>query len=87
MTELRLEIEFSDGLIGILDFAAVSARGGVFDRLRDPSYFSRVAIGESGRYIEWPEELDFCADALWLETQKAVKSADIPQSIASTAAP
>jgi hypothetical protein len=24
-------------------------------------------VGEGGRYIEWPGELDFCADALWLQ--------------------
>jgi len=24
-------------------------------------------IGERGRSLEWPGEIDFCADALWFE--------------------
>jgi len=40
---------------------------GVFVRLGDPAFFSRVSIGERGRSLEWPGELDFCADALWFE--------------------
>jgi len=26
-----------------------------------------LKIGEGGRSLEWPGELDFCADALWFE--------------------
>jgi hypothetical protein len=40
---------------------------GVFTAFSDPSFFSQVRVGEGGRSLEWPGELDFCADALWFE--------------------
>ena len=30
----------------------------------EAGFFSQAAIGKRGRYIQWPGELDFCADAL-----------------------
>ena len=40
---------------------------GVFSILADPATFARVHVGEHGRSLEWPGEIDFCADALWFE--------------------
>ena len=40
---------------------------GVFKRLAEPEFFMRVGIGERGRSLEWPGDIDFCADALWFE--------------------
>jgi hypothetical protein len=40
---------------------------GVFRALADPAVFAQVRVGENGRSLEWPGELDFCADALWFE--------------------
>lgn len=40
---------------------------GVFATLADPATFMQVRIGERGRSLEWPGEIDFCADALWYE--------------------
>jgi hypothetical protein len=50
-----------------MDFAPKAARGGVFAPLSDPSHFARFSIGERGRFLAWPDDLEFCADALWLE--------------------
>ena len=33
----------------------------------DYGFFRRAMIGEHGRTLTWPGELDFCADALWLQ--------------------
>jgi hypothetical protein len=41
---------------------------GVFTAFSDPDFFAQVRVGEGGRSLEWPRELDFCADALWFET-------------------
>jgi Protein of unknown function (DUF2442) len=41
---------------------------GVFAPLADPAFFVQVRIGEGRRSLEWPGELDFCADALWFKT-------------------
>lgn len=40
---------------------------GVFAPLADPAVFAQVHVGERGRSLEWPGEIDFCADALWFE--------------------
>jgi hypothetical protein len=40
---------------------------GVMSALADPALFAKVRIGEHGRSLEWPGEIDFCADALWFE--------------------
>lgn len=40
---------------------------GVFAPFADPTFFARARVGEGGRSLEWPGELDFCADALWFE--------------------
>jgi hypothetical protein len=48
---------------------------GVFAAVADPAVFAQVRVGERGRSLEWPGEIDFCADALWFETHPA----DAPQ--------
>ena len=63
----KLRLTYADGETIVVDFTPVIQRGGVFAPLSDPEFFSQVSIGERGRYIQWPGELDFCADALWLE--------------------
>lgn len=62
-----LRLVFADGEERVVDFKPVIQRGGVFTRLSDPQLFARVSVSKDGRYIEWPGEIDFCADALWLE--------------------
>ena len=63
----KLRLIYSAGETIVVDFTPIIQRGGVFAPLSDPAFFSQVSIGERGRYIQWPGELDFCADALWLE--------------------
>jgi hypothetical protein len=40
---------------------------GVFAAFSDPAFFAQARVVEGGRSLEWPGELDFCADALWFE--------------------
>lgn len=60
----RLSLTYDDGVTGEVDFGSIIQRGGVFSALDDPEFFRRVEISDDGRYIVWPGELDFCADAL-----------------------
>jgi Protein of unknown function (DUF2442) len=63
-------LRFDDGAEGEVDFGPNVGRG-VFAPWTDYSFFRQAAIGEQGRTLTWPGELDFCADALWLKvTQK-----------------
>ncbi len=36
-------------------------------KVREWAVFGTVSVGRRGRFLEWPGELDFCADALWFE--------------------
>jgi hypothetical protein len=62
----RVWLRFDDGVEGEADFSAHVGQG-VFAPWTDYTFFRQAAIGEHGRTLTWPGELDFCADALWLE--------------------
>ncbi len=42
---------------------------GVFAAFSDPAFFAQAQVGDRGRSLEWPGEIDFCADALWFEAR------------------
>lgn len=65
----QLLLQYAGGEEVLVDFQSVIERGGVFASLADPQFFAQVKVGERGRYIEWPGNLDFCADALWQQGQ------------------
>jgi hypothetical protein len=62
----RVWLRFDDGVEGEVDFSAHVGKG-VFAPWTDYAFFHQAAIGERGRSLEWPGELDFCADSLWLQ--------------------
>ena len=60
----RLQVQFVDGLTGIVDMAALvaSPSAGVFARLRDTAIFTHVHI-EFGA-VAWPGEIDLAPAAM-----------------------
>ena len=64
-TGRRLRLRFADGRSGTVDLGELVARGGVFDRLRDDAAFAQVRVGKGGRWLEWPGDIDLCADSLY----------------------
>jgi hypothetical protein len=67
----ELRLTYVDGAEVLVDFKPVIEVGGVFARLKDLDFFNQVKIGSRGRSIEWPDEIDFCADALRMDGQSA----------------
>jgi hypothetical protein len=61
----RVWLRFGDGVEGVADFSA-KPRLGVFSGWSDYEFFRQAVVGEFGT-LEWPGELDFCPDALWLQ--------------------
>jgi hypothetical protein len=61
----RLRIRYSDGFEGEVDLSNLVGQG-VFTLWNDYAAFERVHIGEHGQ-IAWNEEIDLCADALYLQ--------------------
>lgn len=59
----RLEVEFSDGLRGVLEYAD-RLKGPVFEVIRDPARFAEVGIDEFGA-VCWPGGPDLAPDAMY----------------------
>ena len=66
----RLEIEFSNGTVGVRDFSFVTEKTGpMAEPLKDPAYFARVFI-EDG-VLTWPHGYDWDPIALHDEMKEA----------------
>jgi len=64
---LTLEVKFSDGLKGTVLFKP-SHLTGVFESLKNESYFNQVFIDHG--VVTWPGELDLAPDAMHDEIKK-----------------
>jgi hypothetical protein len=65
VSDYRLGVTFSDGAVGVLDFAPqVVGRGGMFQLLEDMRVFKQVTVDQDAGKIVWPNGVDFCPDVL-----------------------
>jgi hypothetical protein len=56
--EFKLELEFSDGTVGVRDFESVLQRSGpMVQPLKDSAYFARVFIEDGA--LTWPNGYDW----------------------------
>jgi hypothetical protein len=67
--EYRLRLTFQDGTVGDVDFATHEWRG-VFEPLRDPSYFARVEVDPEAGTIAWPNGVDMAPEPLYEEARR-----------------
>lgn len=65
LKDYRLELEFDDGLCGVVNLADLVGKG-VFALWRDRQAFEQVRIGSSGELV-WGDQVDLCPDALYLK--------------------
>jgi hypothetical protein len=66
----KLEIEFSDGTVGVRDFASIATKTGpMVQPLKDPGYFARVFIEDGA--LTWPNGYDWDPIALHNEMKEA----------------
>jgi hypothetical protein len=61
----RLRLSYADGVTGVVDLSHLVGKG-VFQLWNDPEALGRVSIGTGGE-VRWSDEVDLCADALYLE--------------------
>lgn len=61
----RLYVEYSDGIKGEVDLSYLTGRG-VFSAWDGPRFFNQVRIGPS-QQIAWDDDMELCADALYLK--------------------
>lgn len=67
LSGFRLKLTYAGERSIHVDFSDKIQEGTVTAPLADPELFKQVKISYDGRAIEWPGEVDFCADALWFE--------------------
>ena len=61
----RLRLSFADGVVGEVDVSRLVGRG-VFRLWNDATAFENLSIGSAGE-LRWSDEVDLCADALYME--------------------
>lgn len=61
----HLYLEFADGTKGEVNLSRLVGRG-VFRVWNDHRFFENVHIGDH-REIQWDDEIELCADSLYLE--------------------
>ncbi len=59
-------LTWANGATTVSRFRHLVGRG-VFAAFTNPAFFAQTRVGERGRSLDWPGEIDFCADALWFE--------------------
>jgi hypothetical protein len=61
----RIYLEFSDGNKGEVDLSDLAGKG-VFKVWNDYEFFEKVHLGDH-REIKWNDEIELCADSLYLK--------------------
>lgn len=67
--DLRLLLTFENGEKRRVDMAKLIRLDGVFEPLRDPTYFRRVRVNPDVGTIVWPNGADLCPDVLYEQSQ------------------
>jgi Protein of unknown function (DUF2442) len=65
----RLRLLFDDGTVGDVDFSSREWTG-VFEPLRDPSYFAQVRVDPEASTIVWPNGLDMAPEPLYEQARR-----------------
>ena len=65
LSDYKIWIKYSDGVEGEVDLSHLVGKG-VFSSWEDINVFQNFHI-ENGRAITWTDQIDLCADALYLQ--------------------
>src|SRR5438132_12317621 len=78
-------LTWANGATTVSRFSHLVGKG-VFAPFAEPAFFAQARVGEGGRSLEWPGELDFCADALWFKAHPEDAPEQSPQPTGGEAA-
>ena len=67
LEDYKINLNFDDSTTLVFDLKNYFHKGSVFQILKKKHYFNDAKISKDGRSLEFPYELDFCADSLWLK--------------------
>lgn len=69
----RLEVEFADGVRGVVDMSN-DLWGPAYEPLKDPVYFAQVSLDEFGAPV-WPNGADAAPDAIYEDLTRGKSAA------------
>jgi hypothetical protein len=67
--DYRLRLLVDDGTAGDVDFSSMDWKG-VFEPLRDPTYFASVKLDSEAATIVWPNGADLAPETLYQQARK-----------------
>lgn len=73
----RLQIQFANGAVGIVDLGYLVAKGNLYGQLGDRAFFEQVRIGDEGFCLAWPGGFEIGADSLWMDVEVVVGTVKI----------
>ena len=65
LDDLKLSIQFANGITKIYDVASLMRRFSAFKLLKDESLFRDVVVDQGGYGIIWNDDLDLSCDEIW----------------------
>jgi hypothetical protein len=65
----RIALRFDNGVEGELDLTSMVQKGGVYTPLQDPAFFTKVYVDPEWGCVAWPNDVDLCPDALYMDVQ------------------
>jgi hypothetical protein len=60
-----VHVRFADGTMADVDLSYLLDHGGVFEPLRDPTYFARLQADAEAGTIVWPNGADIAPETLY----------------------
>jgi hypothetical protein len=63
LEEFKVRLEFNNGTVKVVDLEK-ELHGEIFEPLRDPAFFKKVALNRETGTIEWPNGADFAPEFL-----------------------
>lgn len=75
LRDYTVRVSFEDGTSGDVDLSYVVDYGGVFEPLRDPSYFRRLRADPEAGTIVWPNQADIAPETLYAHARRRAGAA------------
>jgi hypothetical protein len=66
-----VRVRFEDSTTAEIDLSYLLDYGGVFEPLRDPTYFRQLRADPDAGTIVWPNEADIAPETLYAHAQRA----------------
>jgi hypothetical protein len=68
-------VRFEDGTVADVDLSYLLDYGGVFEPLRDASFFAQLRVDDETATITWPNEADIAPETLYAHARRNVGAA------------